>query len=119
MIKFYIENKAGLAIEEKIVLNFHTGQMLALNNQNSHAIHYLKKAYKKEDFLVNRQWNCYLNGTIAFLRKDQHALERYKNKLIKISSLESYVPNLPCLKSFLKNFTKPYLEAYSGISENN
>lgn len=66
---------------EKAILNWHEGQLRANAGQTSPAISLLERSRKTEAEDAGFGWNFYVEGTVAFLRKDRAALDTARNKL--------------------------------------
>ncbi len=59
-------------------MHFHAGQEYAMSGENNYdkAIDNFTHAYKSQG-----EWDAYVEGTIAFLRKDEASLEKAAKKL--------------------------------------
>ena len=110
LIKLYLDKHPDLKSNEREVMSFHCGQMLALMDKNLDAIPYMEASKKKNEDVM--QWNIYVDATIAFLKKDKEAFS------LKIKELEekSIMPedqnrNLMLLKRLEESFDKTYADA--------
>ncbi|MFZ1989457.1 MAG: hypothetical protein WAW96_06755 [Alphaproteobacteria bacterium] len=128
-------------------LRWHAGQVLADAGESARAIAFFQGSYEPtpKDGSPNA-WNLYVDGTIAFLRKDRATLDkattalaaipvseetkaerraimaeqRKANPGVTINYPKGFVddpPNLSVLKGFQRSFDKPYAEAYGGHCE--
>ena len=57
------------------ILLWHEGQMWAFAQDNETALPLMQQAYQEEDTIHDRAWNRYVDGTLAFLRRDREALD--------------------------------------------
>ena len=105
LIPEYIEFNA-LSKGESRNLHWHLGQMYAINNNSDAAIEEMKQSYVDG----SKTWECYVNGTIAFLQKDKAAL---MESLEALSQQENQM-NIEFLEKFVTNFEASYKEAYKA-----
>ncbi|MCL5031332.1 MAG: hypothetical protein M1480_20200 [Bacteroidetes bacterium] len=111
-IIYYINNKAGLSTEQLIYLNFHTGQMLAFNNDDESSLKFFYKCFYSDPKNNSEQvWNVYVSATIAFLEKRLNDLIKCRKKLEQLPPIP-FRPHLRFVKSFIKNFNDSYKKAY-------
>lgn len=108
------------------ILYWHEGQLRAIAGQDDRAIALFEKARKPaaEDVFG---WNLYVDGSIAFLRRDLDALKAARSKLAALprpADLKMVGPdgkpveiewpmNLNVLDGFLRCWGRPYKEAYA------
>jgi hypothetical protein len=64
-------NGAGLSLEQRLELRFHSGQTLAFSGREGEAIPYFVQANSLE---ATAEWQAYVAATIAFLKHDAPAL---------------------------------------------
>jgi hypothetical protein len=88
-------------------LHWHLGQIHAFNDAYDDAISEMSQA-KWEGSPV--YWNCYVDGSIAFLRGDKTTL----GANLRLLGEQEIQMNIEFLEKFLKYFDKPYGEAYSA-----
>lgn len=85
------------------LLNFHLGQVLAIRNLDEndiiYAVHHMKLSLSEGD----KEWNDYVNATIAFLEKDRNELDKYVGK-------QNYNDHI--IHRLHINFGKDYKDAY-------
>lgn len=95
------------------LLTWHEAQLRASAGQYPEAIALMKQAYKPaEKDLAG--WNLYVDGTIAFLRRDLAALKQAKAKLpeVKAPVTEGMPPNIDVIEGLENCFDQPYAKAY-------
>lgn len=109
------------------ILFWHEGQMRASAGQTKAAIPLFEKSRKQPD---PAGWNLYVDGTIAFLRHDRHALQAARDRLAALPTPADWhavgpdgkpfpikwPPNLNVLDGLLKCFDRSYDEAYSSAA---
>lgn len=97
-------------------LNFHSGQLAAMDGKYEDAIEKFYQALDNDnesaDYL---SWNEYVSGTIYFLQGDIGKLEQEIEK-IESRNLEMDSDNLRILKSYLRYPDETYKEVYSRTS---
>jgi len=121
---------------EAIILYWHEAQMRAFAGQYKAAIDLMERSrYPAE---INKDWNAYVDATIAFLRKDRAALDQARQMLasvpfptdkglppLKDGVLELPTPdgktmrmrwpaNIDVVDGLVQCFDKPYEEAYGS-----
>ncbi|WP_395394231.1 hypothetical protein WBP07_03170 [Novosphingobium sp. BL-8A] len=109
------------------ILTWHEGQMRANAGDYRRAIALFDQSRKKPDGEMAEAWNIYVDGTLAFLRRDRPGLESARVRLAGTSKpLEfhpfdgngkplavTWPPNLAVLDSLLRCWDATYLRAYS------
>ncbi|MDG5489321.1 hypothetical protein NYR55_11915 [Sphingomonas sp. BGYR3] len=109
-----------------LILIWHEGQMRANIGQTDAAIALFDQSRKPADEDAPFGWNHYVDGSIAFLRRNRPALERARAQLAVLPRPEWYKPvdregrpqpvqwpmNLHVLDGFLACWDRPYAEAY-------
>ena len=100
-------NISKISINQSANLHWHLGQMHAFNQNIEKAIAEMEQSNLDSKPIY---WKCYVEGTIAFLKKD-------KPKLLE--SLETLRQqdnqmNIRFLEKFVKYFDKSYREAYNA-----
>lgn len=109
------------------ILFWHEGQLRAVLGQTERAI-VLLDAARQPAADDHFGWNLYVNGTIAFLRRDRPALQKARDTLAALPPPASLMatrpdgtkvkiewpPNLRVLDGFLQCFDRPYREAYGS-----
>lgn len=117
------------------LLTWHEAQLRANAGQYPEAITLMKQAYKPAE-KDQSGWNLYVDGTIAFLRKDMDALRKAKAKLAEVKApvaegmppvIDGYVelefadgakrkirwpPNIDVVEGLENCFDQPYAKAY-------
>jgi hypothetical protein len=93
------------------ILTWHLGQLYASNNEYEKAIQEMIKTLRPLDGTqeeLNRSWNYYVLGTIAFLKGEQDKLDLYIDSLVK----SPVSMNSDVLLRLRSNIDKPYKKAY-------
>lgn len=122
---------------EGMILYWHEGQLRAEIGETEAAIALFRQSYKPADQDHGGSWRPYVDGSIAFLRRDRAGLEAERAKLAALprpADFEeeakgpdgkpilmpdgkpwriSWPPNLNVLDRLLRCWDKPYSEAYS------
>ncbi len=108
------------------ILYWHEGQLRALAGQTREAIALFQLTYKAADDDADFGWNHYVDGTIAFLRRDRDGLAVATRRLADLPPPTSsswydsdakplfnqWPPNLPVLKAFERCWDRDYKGAY-------
>jgi len=111
---------------EADILYWHEGQLRANAGQTPQAIELFEKSRKPAAEDAPLGWNLYVDGSIAFLRRDRASLEQARAKLASLPRPAWFNPtgpdgkplsiawplNLHVLDSFLRCWDKNYKEAY-------
>ncbi len=114
--KYIAVNQTRLDQYEIRILNFHSGQLAAVDERYEDAIGKFYQALDDSDSPADfLSWNEYVLGTIYFLQGDIKKLER-KIKKIESRNIQMDVYNLRILKNFLKCSTDTYQSIYSRTS---
>lgn len=109
LIPAYIEENKLTGFEAGN-LHWHLGQMHAFSDNREAAIEEMKLSYLEGMPIF---WKCYVDGSIAFLKKDkQKLLAAYE--LLKNQDNQM---NMDVLERLIENFDKSYWNAYNGIEE--
>jgi len=105
--------------KKKGILNFHAGQMYAFADISDLAVDRFKKSYNldyPEDFEpYAKQWNSYVNATIAFLEKDREALLKHKDEIVQGPDGGMKENNGRVVDRLIEHFGRSYSEAYTGV----
>jgi len=113
LIDRYLKKHKDLGSSQTVNLNFHAGQMFAFANNYETALERFKNAkYDPEPEGIPIRWNAYVDSTIAFLKKDKIKLLECRNQIANGPKISGKIPNLDVVDSLIKNFDKPYFEAY-------
>ena len=109
-----IANQNEVSIQ---TLFFHAGQEYAMEDEKyySQAIEMMQKSRKPSE-----SWNVYVDGSIAFLSKDQPRLEVCTNKLAELANAnEELVANANILRAFLDGMVNnlTYASIYDTIAK--
>jgi len=138
VIKSYTAFNAYTDITQRSSLIWHTGQLLAGSGQYEEAISYFKQTYKSGD--DHADWNLYVGGTLAFLRKDKAKLITLRDQLAamtvpedvktarrkflkdnpNITMPEGFIDaplNLSVMNDLIACFDKPYSQAYGNCDK--
>jgi len=105
-----IQDYIKLNHAEEQSLRWHLGQLYGMNNNYDKAIEYFEQCIYTEpgDNVYRVAWNYYVNGTIAFMKRDKDALNLYADSLRN----HDENMNIEVLERLQKNFDKTYKEAY-------
>lgn len=109
------------------VLYWHEGQMRANAGQTTQAVALFELARKPPERDAKFGWNLYVDGSVAFLRRDRAALEAAHTKLAALPKPAGFDPvgpdgkpiaiqwplNLNVLDGFRRCWDRPYKQAYS------
>jgi len=122
---------------EDVVLSWHEGQLRAEVGETGAAIALFRQSYKPADKDYGGSWRPYVDGSIAFLRRDRAGLEAERARLAALPRPADFeeeargpdgkpilMPdgkpwrirwplNLDVLDRLLRCWDKPYREAYS------
>jgi len=113
LIVRYLKKHKELSLSETVNLNFNAGQMYAFADNYETALERFKNAkYDPEPEEIPIRWNAYVDATIAFLKKDKIKLLECRNKIANGPKINGKIMNLDVVDSLIKNFDKPYSEAY-------
>lgn len=133
ILKSYLTASKNRFTDHTSSVKWHAGQVLAGIGRYEEARTYFEQTYKSADSLGD--WNLYVDGTIAFIKRDKSALIAARDKLAKIPVPEALKnarrqflkdnPNITMPKGFIDEpgnlsvlnqlitcFDKPYSEAY-------
>ena len=64
-------NEARMSLEQKLELQFHCGQVLALAGREAEALPYFLQAVSSQ---ATAEWQAYVAATVAFLKRDAPGL---------------------------------------------
>jgi hypothetical protein len=92
---------------DSYLLTWHEGQLRASSGQNEQAAALFAQSRLTQEPMF-QGWNLYVDGTLAFLRKDGEGLRRARDG---VAALAEPV-NLDVLDGLLRCIDKPYSEAY-------
>ena len=112
------------------ILYWHEGQMRAFAGQTEQAVALFELTYKSPAMDADFGWNHYVDGTIAFLRRDRQRLEDAIASLATVPQPEDlaitmpdgsvremdWPPNMNVLRAFERCWDRSYAEAY-GTTE--
>jgi hypothetical protein len=112
------------------MLLWHEGQNRAKAGQVRGAVRLFKASRKGESEEMAVPWNLYVDGSIAFLKRDRVALEGSRSALSALPKPASFrpvgpdgkpiqipwPPNLNVLEGFQRCWDRPYNRAYSCAS---
>lgn len=110
------------------ILYWHEGQLRAQSGQTEQAISLFRLTYKSPDDDADFGWNHYVDGTIAFLSRNEKELATAIERLTKVPEPDNnrftrpdgtvvemdWPPNLDVLRAFERCWDKPYNEAYGS-----
>jgi hypothetical protein len=100
-------NLNHLSIYEAANLHWHLGQMHAFNDNIEAAIAEMAQSNLESSPIF---WKCYVEGSIAFLKKDKAKLL----ESLEILRKQDNQMNIEFLEKFVKYFDRPYWEAYNA-----
>lgn len=109
------------------ILYWHEGQLRANGGQRQLAISLFERSRKTPVEDAGFGWNLYVDGTIAFLRRDRSGLKAARNQLAQLPRPKNFSPkgpdgkpisigwplNLNVLDGFATCWRQPYKKAYS------
>jgi len=109
------------------MLAWHEGQLRANAGQTAEAIALFERARKTPQEDAGFGWNLYVDGSVAFLRRDRAALDAARAKLAVLPRPAGYAPrradgtpatvrwpmNLGVLDGFRRCWDRPYKVAYA------
>ena len=110
-ISILLDSLQNIQKKNKHANYWHIGQLYACNNEYNFAVKYMKKSTNFLDKLFDREWRLYLNGTLAFLKRNQPKLKVCNDKLLHKHS-DYYKFNVCTLNALYENYDKPYKLAY-------
>lgn len=112
LIELYTDiHKKDLLEWQNNILIWHAGQIYGFMGDYQEAIIRFRKNINPNELPSDTfKWNAYVKGSIAFLEKDLHSLQKAINDLEKATNSHSII-NLKILKSFERCFNKTYSEA--------
>ncbi|MDE1468065.1 hypothetical protein [Aurantiacibacter sp. D1-12] len=108
------------------ILYWHEGQMRAFAGQTDEALALFALTYKPADLDADFGWNHYVDGTIAFLRRDRERLALAMERLAEVPEPDdltatmpdgtvvtmSWPPNMNVLQAFDHCWEETYSDAY-------
>ena len=104
---------SALTSDQKATIIFHSGQIHADLGENEKALERFAKSY--DDTLNSKyHWNLFVDGTIAFIKKDKSKLITARDEVEKAEKDHPYVKTLGNL---IKCFGKPYKEVGLGCEK--
>lgn len=122
LIDRYLKRNKSLDVSQVVNLLFHAGQLYALADSTDMALERFKKA--KYDPIPDvepahmkaffEEWNFYVGATIAFIKKDRMRLLDCRMRMANIPNISREMSNLDVVDSLIRNFDKPYFEAYGA-----
>jgi hypothetical protein len=120
LIDRYLKRNKSLDVSQIVNLHFHAGQLYAFADSYDMAVERFKKAKYNPIPDVEpaqmkaffEEWNVYVDATIAFIRKDRMKLLAYRTQMANIPNISREMSNLDVVDSLIRNFDKPYSEAY-------
>jgi hypothetical protein len=122
LIDRYRERNKSLDVSQVVNLLFHAGQLYAFADSYDMAVERFKKA--KYDPIPDvepaqmkaffEEWNVYVDATIAFIKKDRMKLLACRTRMANIPNISREMSNLDVVDSLIRNFDKPYSEAYGA-----
>lgn len=115
----YLVNGPAITASEKQVVQFHIAQTLALMGRNEEAARMVAIAMSPDH--GNRgdlDWNTYLVGTWAFLKRDRARLEAAVTRLTAEPG-DGNRMNAGAIRGLLNCFDKPYSESYATACRRN
>lgn len=124
LIERYLEENPAAANERTNLLHFHAGQVLAFSGETDRAISHFERSFESFDLILQLRedeedeladmlvgWNLYVEGTLAFLRRDREALTEALGEL-RTHDDDVSRTNLAIVERFLENFDGTYADAY-------
>jgi len=122
LIDRYLERNKSLDVSQTVNLLFHAGQLYAFAGSNDMAVEHFRKAKYNPIPDVEpaqmkaffEEWNVYVDATIAFIEKDNMKLWECRTRMANIPNISRDMSNLDVVDSLIRNFDKPYSEAYGA-----
>jgi hypothetical protein len=94
---------------------FHIGQSLAMANKYEEAALMMASSKNPTQQVNSEQdWNTYVDGTWAFLKRDRVSLENFREQLLKTTGYGNNI-NTAVLTGLLNCFDQPYSIAYDQL----
>jgi len=125
LIDRYLKRHKNLDVSQFANLHFHAGQLYAFADRNDVALERFQKA--KYDPIPEvdpvqmkaffEEWNIYVEATIAFIKKDRIKLLECRTQMANIPNISREMSNLSVVDSLIRNFGKPYFEAFGAPRE--
>ena len=124
IIAYIARNRSELTEDQILILQWHAGQDFALDGNYKSAIEWMEKCFRSGEYYHDVSWNLYVQGTLAFLRKDASTLEKSFVALDALDKSEegkqtwpgtefSSNPNTGILSNLMDCMDEPYSIAYS------
>jgi hypothetical protein len=115
LIDRYLEDKQDLTDQQRVMLNFHAGQLYACANQPDQANDRLQSTIDAKEPLDPEKWNAYVKATMAFLRRDYSELLKMREAVAK----GPIQRNLKTIDQLIQHFGQPYCTALAAQDDNN
>jgi len=100
------------------MLNFHAGQCYAFAGKTEIAVERFQRSFQREEpesyVRLARQWNAYVNGTVAFLQGDRIKLQTSRNEVAAGPEGTMKELNTKVLDRLIDGLGKSYDEVYNG-----
>jgi hypothetical protein len=106
LVAYRDTNQGRLTRVELGEINFHMGQALAMAGRNAEAVAHFEQSAKLGG---SAEWTTYVAANLAFVRKDQAALQKSLTEYEKLASPGS--SRLAFIRGFLRCIDRPYMEA--------
>lgn len=107
LIDAYLDrHSAGLTAHQRVVLNFHAGQMYAMADDRERAVERFEASIDPDAAM--RSWNPYVEATIAFLERDREALLAARAAM---AATPDGSMNMPVVDRLIEHFGMSYLDA--------
>lgn len=115
LIDQFLAQNNDLTPGERRNLQFHAGQVLALEGERATAIAHFQQAINNGEAEDSSfKWNAYVRATLAFLRGDRGELSRQREIVAQSAPRRGRVPNLHIVDSLLEHMGQSYRVAYAA-----
>ncbi len=113
LIDVYLARRAAeLEPNQRILLNFHAGQMYAMADDRKLAVKRFETSIEPNPTMES--WNPYVEATIAFLNRDREALLAARNAM---AATPDGIMNMPVVDRLVANLGKSYMDALRPPSQ--
>lgn len=104
LIQDYLKGQPALSRDQKALLRFRRGELLAIQGKNKAAIADLRQAYATAGSALSPSWNLYIDGIISYLDRDRAKLETIAAQLERSGQRD----HSAAVKALLLKFDESY-----------